>query len=68
MTCHPQLVTQVMCHYFILFDKVLEVNGGGSVINGAQPCMAEWLLVCVRDYSSQLVSVLLKGKYKSKAA
>ena len=34
--CH---VSGVKCHFFFLFssDKVLELVGGGSVINGAYP-------------------------------
>ena len=41
VTCHVSCVTchmsHVTCHFFFLLDKVLELIGGGSVINGATP-------------------------------
>ena len=34
VTCHMSHVT---CHFFFFLDKVVELIGGGSVINGAYP-------------------------------
>ena len=37
VTCHLSRVTCHMSHFFLFFYKVLELIGGGSVINGAYP-------------------------------
>ena len=56
VTCH---VSRVMCHvsrvtchmshvfFFVFFDKLVELIGGGSVINGATPSS----LFSIQDFS-----------------
>ena len=62
VTCHVSPVTcylsSVMCHHFFLSDQIAELDGGGSVINRANPVQFDSISLITYSTSKLIQQVL----------